>query len=452
MKKYNVWKMLLLVCVSVIFAASVFASAEDYETKNIVKITAIVNKAGGIVLNWERDSYAEGYIVYRKNDGGKYTRVANIRKNAITEFQDKTVLKNGTKYYYVVRSYKGTKKSKYVARPFVYLSRPALKSIINVDASTLQATWNQNKSATGYQLRYKWGSTTATIQNKKNNQCTMNAEGLKRATVYKLYIRSYVVKDGVKYYSAWSDEKTAITRDSNKRVTYVVTCNGHYFNSYNKLGEYSTFEKALAAVKASPYKDEWFIYEKSSNGNKRVYPSYTTTEEKIKRIVAWAIAISKDNRHGYSCWGEPDATGLETKWDRWGIYGDYSCSTLIASAYELMGIENFRTIAKTNGLKTNFGTVGLNSTNYPQILNRSSKFKNVFLDYQAGGVNALKPGDIIGNRNHVAMYIGNGQIVEASMNEKGEEYAKTIPGDQNGSEIHIGKFYGGWTYAYRAVY
>ena len=66
--------------------------------------------------------------------------------------------------------------------------------------------------------------------------------------------------------------------------------------------------------------------------------------------------------------------------------------------------------------------------------------------------NILKKGDVLlahnDNRKHTAIYLGDGQIVHASLNEKGTIKGGKV-GDQTGKEICIGSNYGEWDFVLR---
>ncbi|MDO4475555.1 MAG: NlpC/P60 family protein [Lachnospiraceae bacterium] len=244
----------------------------------------------------------------------------------------------------------------------------------------------------------------------------------------------------------------ALAEPAGKR--YLVSCNGNYKNQENTLGKYQTLEQAIKAVNKQKKKTraQWYVYD-LANGRKRVWPELKSSQEQVNRAVAWAKAVAEDPRHGYSCYGEKMEGSLKSKWDRWGRYGDYSCSTLIVTAYELTGFADLRKTAAKHRLRIlQTGREGLNSTCMAAALKKSGRFKNVTKKVRAAkGTKNLKPGDVLVQTYHVAMYIGNGKIVEARMNELGREYAKTRPGDQTGAEIRIGRYYGGWNCIYRPV-
>lgn len=130
----------------------------------------------------------------------------------------------------------------------------------------------------------------------------------------------------------------------------------------------------------------------------------------------WIQKIANDNSHGY------DQTY------RWNERGDYDCSSLVISAWEQAGVP-----VKSKGGATYTGNM------------RSAFLKCGFKDVTAS-VNlatgaGLETGDVLLNYvHHTAMYIGNGQVAQASINEKGTATGGK-PGDQTGREIWIRSYY-----------
>lgn len=141
---------------------------------------------------------------------------------------------------------------------------------------------------------------------------------------------------------------------------------------------------------------------------------------KIESAVNWAVSIAKDDSHGY------DQIG------RWGP--DYDCSSLVISAWEQAGVPvKVSGASYTGNMKAAFEKCG-------------------FKAFPFGSGNTLMRGDILLNeKHHTAMYIGDGKVVQASINEKGGIY-NGKDGDQTGKEIVIGPFYiysKGWDYILR---
>lgn len=140
----------------------------------------------------------------------------------------------------------------------------------------------------------------------------------------------------------------------------------------------------------------------------------------INNATAWAVNIANDNSHGY------DQIG------RWGP--DYDCSSLVISAYEQAGVKVKEAGATyTGNMRATFVKCGFEAIPYKK------------------GMTLYKGDVLLNEKHHTALYIGDGQIVQASCNEKGGIY-NGKDGDQTGREIATGRFYEyskGWDYVLR---
>ena len=185
---------------------------------------------------------------------------------------------------------------------------------------------------------------------------------------------------------------------STKDVTYLASA---FLHNYERAGVSAETERQTNA-------QYWFDnLEGGSSGN-------TQNQEIINEAVAWAVGIANDDSHGY------DQT------NRWGP--DYDCSSLIIQAYENAGSP-----VKTNGathtgnMESVFVATGFKSMTYIKGME-------------------LKKGDVLLRDGHTAMYIGEGNIVSAHINEYGEVTGGTT-GDQTAEEIDVSSFStsGSWT-------
>ena len=132
---------------------------------------------------------------------------------------------------------------------------------------------------------------------------------------------------------------------------------------------------------------------------------------KIETAVNWMINTANDNRHGY-----------DQKY-RWGEKGDYDCSSAVITAWENAGVP-----VKTNGATY---------TGNMYSVFKKCGFIDVTRSVDRATGQGIQRGDVLLNRNHhTAMAIGNGQIVQASINEKGTTVGGK-PGDQTGKEFYI---------------
>ncbi len=145
---------------------------------------------------------------------------------------------------------------------------------------------------------------------------------------------------------------------------------------------------------------------------------------KIQDAVNFATGVAYDDRCGYS------------QDNRWGP--DYDCSSLMIESWERAGVPVKSAGATYTG-------------NMYDVFTRCG-FTDVTSQINLKTGEGLIPGDILLNRiHHTALYIGDGKIVQASINEFGGIRGGQS-GDQTGSEINIKKYYvykHGWNYVLR---
>lgn len=127
---------------------------------------------------------------------------------------------------------------------------------------------------------------------------------------------------------------------------------------------------------------------------------------KVETAISWALNIANDDSHGYD------------QINRWGA--DYDCSSLVISAFQFAGIKVKDAGATYTG-------------------NMYSAFKKCgFIEVP---ISSRQRGDVLLNKKkHTAIYLGNNQMVQASINEKGKTTGGKT-GDQTGKEIGVRTYY-----------
>ncbi len=130
----------------------------------------------------------------------------------------------------------------------------------------------------------------------------------------------------------------------------------------------------------------------------------------VSRFVSSAIAIARDDSHGYS-----DS-------NRWGP--DYDCSSYIITALRNAG---FNTNGATYTGNMRSALTGAGWSYYPAS------------SMNLSGTSRLKSGDILIKSGHAEIYVGGGQRAGAHKNYDGRQ------GDSSGREISVSSYYnGGW--------
>ena len=121
-------------------------------------------------------------------------------------------------------------------------------------------------------------------------------------------------------------------------------------------------------------------------------------------------------------WAKDDSHGYDQRY-RWGEKGDYDCSAAVIQAWENAGVP-----VKSNGATY--------TGNMKRVFLQNG-FKDVTNSVNLATGAGLKRGDVLLNEaNHTALYLGNGQEAEASINEFGGVTGGQ-PGDQTGREFLI---------------
>lgn len=130
----------------------------------------------------------------------------------------------------------------------------------------------------------------------------------------------------------------------------------------------------------------------------------------IDNAVTRALEIAADDSHGYD------------QANRWGP--DYDCSSLVISAFKKAGVPLSCTY--TGNMRGDMLRCG---------------FEDVTGSVDLATGAGLERGDVLLNHvHHTALYIGGGQLVQASINEYGTTTGGQT-GDQTGREIYTRGYY-----------
>lgn len=242
-------------------------------------------------------------------------------------------------------------------------------------------------------------------------------------------------------YINWANARGYDIKDINGQLEKILDELATGTQYYPTSGYPETFKQFSVSSKSPEYLAEAFLYNYERPGEPNPGPRrecarywYNTltggggggdsTSQKIDDAVEWMIDIANDPACGY------DQT------HRWGP--DYDCSSLIISAWQQAGVPIFdnQKIGYTGSMRNEFLKRG---------------FNDVTSQVNCATGAGLLRGDICltVSGGHVVTYIGDGQIVHASINELGTVTGGQT-GDQTGKEICTRSYYNGpWEYVLR---
>jgi cell wall-associated NlpC family hydrolase len=134
----------------------------------------------------------------------------------------------------------------------------------------------------------------------------------------------------------------------------------------------------------------------------------------IRKAIDFIVKIAKDDSHGYD---QGNRSGNP----------DYDCSSLVIASWEAAGVP----------VKKNGATFTGNMR--PAFL--KTGFIDVIKQVNLKNCKGMEPGDVLLTENkHTALYIGDSQMVHASLNEFGKIVGGK-PGDQTEKEICVRSYY-----------
>lgn len=188
--------------------AETFANRNDipfFEAKKL-------SKSSGLTFSLSKNSYNYANKAWRPVvtiKDGAYTLVQGV--DYTVSYKDNKAVGTARVTVTGIGKYFGSKYFSYKILP-----RPTTISKLAADKKGFTATIRkQATQTTGYQLRYSTsedmsGAKTVTIAD--NTICKKQITKLKAKQKYYVQVRTYTLKDGKKYYSAWSNAKSIVTK------------------------------------------------------------------------------------------------------------------------------------------------------------------------------------------------------------------------------------------------
>ena len=205
---------------------------------------------------------------------------------------------------------------------------------------------------------------------------------------------------------------------------YDMLC---HCNRYRKAVGLSDYKEEIKAIQNGGYatgldycntaikimeKNNLTKYDKITEENPVIHTGGNKLN-KIELATAYAESIANDDSHGYD------------QIHRWGQ--DYDCSALVIESFEQAGVP-----VKTNGATY--------TGNMKKVFLKSGFSDITSLINLPTGEGLVRGDVLLREGHHTAIYVGNGKIVHASINENGTTKGGDT-GDQTGKEICIRSYY-----------
>lgn len=244
----------LMVAVTVPAALPEAAYVTEVQAAARVATPKLVSaKASGkskIVFKWKAVKGASGYTVFRKEKGGKWKNVAEVKGAKKTAFSDTKVI-TGTQYTYSVKAFKNTKGKK----TFSSYNKKGVTAIAGLSTLKLNSsriTLNPGKSYTlkvnGTKLAPAWKSSNSKIVTvNKKGRITAKKAGTAKITAT-LGGKKFVCTVTVKKASASSNK----TVQNYTKVKNYLNKNGRYSEDGSRYIEMSIDADTTAVLSYDP--------------------------------------------------------------------------------------------------------------------------------------------------------------------------------------------------------
>ena len=244
----------LMVAVTVPAALPEAAYVTEVQAAARVATPKLVSaKASGkskIVFKWKAVKGASGYTVFRKQKGGKWKNVAEVKGAKKTAFSDTKVI-TGTQYTYSVKAFKNTKGKKTFSS-YNKKGVTAIAGLYTLKLNSSRITLNPGKSYTlkvnGTKLTPAWRSSNSKIVTvNKKGRITAKKAGTAKITAT-LGGKKFVCTVTVKKASASSNK----TVQNYKKVKNYLNKNGRYSEDGSRYIEMAIDADTTAVLSYDP--------------------------------------------------------------------------------------------------------------------------------------------------------------------------------------------------------
>lgn len=276
-------------------------------------ISAKAINTSSITIKWNPVNGTDGYRVYRKEPGGKWTNIKTLVGNNITSYTD-SKLRTGREYCYTVRAYKTINSTnvfgKYISAGInatTKMTTPKLLSLKASGSTKAILTWKETPDVDGYQIYRKTANSkwtrVKTLAGAENTSYTHNS--LVNGITYIYTVRAYNLIDG-KYIRSGYDKTGLKVTTKTPKITGITakplstTSIQIQWPESKNVDGYRVYRKTINDT-------SWTRMTTITNP---ATTTYTDKKAEMGRTYYYTVRAYK-KVDGSNLWGYYDATGIK---------------------------------------------------------------------------------------------------------------------------------------------
>jgi len=381
------------------------------------------SEEGLIELQWDEVKGADGYLLYRSDDGVNYVEIKDVATGDALVHQDTDIALNST-YTYKVCSYamlNNVRVNGFMSDTVHYnspLARPVIKTVQNITYNALQVQWNVVDGAVGYKVyrSFSEGGEYVCVAEISSGTNTSFLDATCESAVYNYYyVTACQNVDGKEIWGSPSDIKSGRTTPNRVTLSTEGTETSVNLNWKEPTGAHG-----------------YEIYRSVNNGTYELVERYenadqlTWTEEGLNkhtsytyRIRAFCVMNGQTIYGPYSKTYEKEAV----------IIFDYSGETGMDILRQYVGRPYvYGGQSPTKGWDCSYFVKWTFATHFNVELPRTAAQQSGYgVSVNVNDRTSWEPGDLIFYRDrngkgpvaHVAVYLGNGQMIHALSKKRG---------------------------------
>ena len=247
----------------------------------------VENVESGISLHWKKVKGADGYKIYKKEEGSSaYLLTKTITNKATVSYTDTAVSEKQYKYYII--AYKGsTNATRSSVCQIEFVSAPTLKSVSKL-ANGFKIKWSKDSSASGYFVMRRSDDDSTYIK-------LVDVDS--SVTSYS----DTTAVGGVKYYYT-------VKSYNSRGVSGAPTAKSSIYLAAPTITSASNTSKAITISWTKSYKaDGYYVYRKVASGSNKLIATLKGND----KTSYTDSAVSKNTNYNY--YVKAYATGLKSK-------------------------------------------------------------------------------------------------------------------------------------------